>query len=330
MCLQYQTHCKEKRKLSLFSSRLCIYNISLSFSWDERMEGEATKGCKLIRFLSLHAPLPVLLLSNPGGQRCAAQRLNSQTQWGNNWYKQHLAAETLSVIQSDTVSPLPPVLFSQRAFSLIQKLFIHCSVSFLIPSFYLSLSWTFTFCLLPTRWSFLSQTFSSLLLSLLCTHFPTTVLMMMSLCCRASSLLCRIVCGLCKMCKNKPQHSFSSVSLTVSHGAEKQQVLPKNSQICSFETRKITSSPPRFNKTSGSGSAPGNRGANAATVRNHPRHIWSLFKTSWNERQSLMRSSNRLWLADWLLHTWAGTWTSVFVAVRTSWSCKKSNNDEQQ
>lgn len=73
------------------------------------MEGEATKGCKLIRFLSLHAPLAVLLLSNPGGQRCAAQRLDSQTQWGNNWYKQHLAAETLSVTPSDTFSPLSPV-----------------------------------------------------------------------------------------------------------------------------------------------------------------------------------------------------------------------------
>lgn len=93
------------------------------------MEGEATKGCKLIRFLSLHAPLPVLLLSNPGGQRCAAQRLDSQTQWGNNWYKQHLAAETLSVIPSDTVSPLSPVSTRsslKSAFSLIQQLFIRC------------------------------------------------------------------------------------------------------------------------------------------------------------------------------------------------------------
>lgn len=70
------------------------------------MEGEAMKGCKLIRFLSLHAPLPVLLLCNPCGQRCAAQRLDSQTQWGNNWYKQHLSAETLLVIPSDKVSPL--------------------------------------------------------------------------------------------------------------------------------------------------------------------------------------------------------------------------------
>lgn len=71
--------------------------------WEEVvMEREATKGCKLIRFLSLHAPLPVLFLSNPGGQCCAAQRLNSQTQWGNNCYMQHLAAETLSVIPNDT------------------------------------------------------------------------------------------------------------------------------------------------------------------------------------------------------------------------------------
>lgn len=71
--------------------------------WEEAMmEREATKGCKLIRFLSLHAPLPVLFLSNPGGQCCAAQRLNSQTQWGNNCYMQHLAAETLSVIPNDT------------------------------------------------------------------------------------------------------------------------------------------------------------------------------------------------------------------------------------
>lgn len=132
-------------------SSLCICNISLSSSWDGRMEGEATKGCKLIRFLSLHAPLPVLLLSNPGGQRCAAQRLGSQTQWGNNWYKQHLAAETLSVIQSDTVSPRPPVFVSQSAFSLIQKLFIHCSVSSFIPSFCRSFFWIFTFCLSLTK-----------------------------------------------------------------------------------------------------------------------------------------------------------------------------------
>lgn len=100
------------------SSCLCICNISLSSSWDWRMggsRGRQRKGCKLIRFLSLHAPLPVLFLSNPCGQRCAAQRLDSQTQWGNNWYKQHLAAETLSVIQSDTVSPLPPV-FSSKCF----------------------------------------------------------------------------------------------------------------------------------------------------------------------------------------------------------------------
>lgn len=122
-----------------------LYQSVILLGWEDgRIEGEATKGCKLIRFLSLHAPLPVLLLSNPGGQRCAAQRLDSQTQWGNNWYKQHLAAETLSVIQSDTVSPLPPVFYSQSAFSLIQKLFIHCTVTSFIPSFYQSFFWTFT------------------------------------------------------------------------------------------------------------------------------------------------------------------------------------------
>lgn len=107
------------------------------------MEGEATKGCKLIRFLSLHAPLPVLLLSNPGGQRCAAQRLNSQTQWGNNWYKQHLAAETLSVTPNDTF--LLFLLSSPRlpasAVSRVQKLFIHCSTSSLNPSLYHSFLW---------------------------------------------------------------------------------------------------------------------------------------------------------------------------------------------
>lgn len=79
------------------------------------MEGRQRKGCKLIRFLSLHAPLPVLLLSNPGGQRYAAQRLASQTQWGNNWYKQHLADETLSVIPSNTfLSLTPPPVLSAR------------------------------------------------------------------------------------------------------------------------------------------------------------------------------------------------------------------------
>lgn len=105
--------------------------------WEEAgMEREATKGCKLIRFLSLHAPLPVLFLSNPGGQCCAAQRLNSQTQWGNNCYMQHLAAETLSVIPNDTfLFLLSQLSLSQGAVSLIQKLFIHCSVSFFIPSF---------------------------------------------------------------------------------------------------------------------------------------------------------------------------------------------------
>lgn len=112
LSFHHQTHYKEKRKRSLFSFHVCVSVISVCHppgmgGWeDEGMEGEATKGCKLIRFLSLHAPLPVLLLSNPGGQRYAAQRLDSQTQWGNNWYKQHLAVETLSVIQSDTFSPL--------------------------------------------------------------------------------------------------------------------------------------------------------------------------------------------------------------------------------
>lgn len=36
---KYQTHWKEKRKLSPFSSCLCICNISLSSSWDGRMGG---------------------------------------------------------------------------------------------------------------------------------------------------------------------------------------------------------------------------------------------------------------------------------------------------
>lgn len=83
------------------------------------MEGEVTKGCKLIRFLSLHAPLPVLLLSNPGGQRCAAQRLDRQTQWGNNWYKQH---SLLKLYQSFQVTHfllflLSPLLLSLKALS---------------------------------------------------------------------------------------------------------------------------------------------------------------------------------------------------------------------
>lgn len=105
LSLCHQTRCREKRKEEVFFSlHVCVSVISVCHppgmgGWEEEgMEGEATKGCKLIRFLSLHAPLPVLLLSNPGGQCCAAQRLDSQTQWGNNWYKQHLAAETLSVI----------------------------------------------------------------------------------------------------------------------------------------------------------------------------------------------------------------------------------------
>lgn len=36
---KYQTHWKEKGKLSPFSSCLCICNISLSSSWDGRMGG---------------------------------------------------------------------------------------------------------------------------------------------------------------------------------------------------------------------------------------------------------------------------------------------------
>lgn len=155
--------------------------------------GGNEKGCKLIRSLSLHAPLPVLLLSNPGGQRCAAQRLDSQTQWGNNWYKQHLAAETLSVIQSDTISP---VSFSQSAFSPIQKLFIHCSVSSSVPSFHHSLFWIFT------KWQFSLSNFLPLLLRTLpILHFLLVFvrsrsinLMTMSLCCRTDrSVLCRLL-----------------------------------------------------------------------------------------------------------------------------------------
>lgn len=112
------------------------------------MEGEATKGCKLIRFLSLHAPLPVLLLSNPGGQRCAAQRLDSQTQWGNNWYKQHLAAETLSVIQSDTFSPL---FLLSKCFQPDSKALYSLLHFFLHPFGLTELLLDFTFCLSLTK-----------------------------------------------------------------------------------------------------------------------------------------------------------------------------------
>lgn len=107
------------------------------------MEGEATKGCKLIRFLSLHAPLPVLLLSNPGGQRCAAQRLNSQTQWGNNWYKEHLAGETLSVSPNDTFLLFSCFCSVSRP---IQKSFLCCSSFAFIPWFYQSFLWSLMFC----------------------------------------------------------------------------------------------------------------------------------------------------------------------------------------
>lgn len=147
-----------KKKEALFSLHVFVSVISVCrppgmAGWeDEGMEGEATKGCKLIRFLSLHAPLPVLLLSNPGGQRCAAQRLDSQTQWGNNWYKQHLAAETLSVIPSDTFSPLSPVSTSLKVLSAGFK-----SLLFVVPFLPSSLRsiksffWIFTFCLSLTQ-----------------------------------------------------------------------------------------------------------------------------------------------------------------------------------
>lgn len=109
-------HAVEQRGSSLSSLFMSVYllyqSVILPGQWGR--EGRQRKGCKLIRFLSLHAPLPVLLLSNPGGQRYAAQRLASQTQWGNNWYKQHLADETLSVFPSNTfllsllsLTPLP-------------------------------------------------------------------------------------------------------------------------------------------------------------------------------------------------------------------------------
>lgn len=100
--------------------------------------GRQRKGCELIRFLSLHAPLPVLLLllhlllSNPCGQRGAAQRLDSRTQWGNNWYKRQLAAdETLSVIQSDTVSAFPTRLHLKELPVWFKSFFIRSSLVFL-------------------------------------------------------------------------------------------------------------------------------------------------------------------------------------------------------
>ncbi len=82
-CLSKIRHNVKKRGSSIFSLHVCVSVISVCHppgmgGWEDgRMEREAAKGCKLIRFLSLHAPLPVLLLSNPGGQRCAAQRLDS-------------------------------------------------------------------------------------------------------------------------------------------------------------------------------------------------------------------------------------------------------------
>lgn len=139
-CLFAIRHAVEKRGSSLFSLHVCVSVISVCHppgmgGWeDEGMEGEATKGCKLIRFLSLHAPLPVLLLSNPGGQRYTAQRLDSQTQWGNNWYKQHLAAETLSVTPSDTFSPLSPLILLSKCFQSDSKALYSLLRSFLHPS----------------------------------------------------------------------------------------------------------------------------------------------------------------------------------------------------
>ncbi|MEQ2249716.1 hypothetical protein ILYODFUR_032133 [Ilyodon furcidens] len=92
---------KKSGQRKLFSLLIVyLYDHSRPAGTGGRQDEEATKGCQLIRFLSLRAPLPVLL-SNPGGQRC----LSSQTQWGNNWYKQHLTAETLSVIPND-ISPV--------------------------------------------------------------------------------------------------------------------------------------------------------------------------------------------------------------------------------
>lgn len=112
--------------------------------------GRQRKGCELIRFLSLHAPLPVLLLllhlflSNPCGQRGAAQRLDSRTQWGNNWYKRQLAAdETLSVIQSDTVSAFPTRLHLKELPVWFKSFFIRSSLVFLrsfLQDFHISFS----------------------------------------------------------------------------------------------------------------------------------------------------------------------------------------------
>lgn len=120
---------------------LCIWNISAgALLGMGGCRGRQRKGCELIRFLSLHAPLPVLLLSsssppplllllsNPCGQRAAAQRLDSRTQWGNNWYKRQLAADKiLSVIQSDTVSSVPPRLHLKELPVWFQSCFIRSS-----------------------------------------------------------------------------------------------------------------------------------------------------------------------------------------------------------
>lgn len=120
---------KEEADSPLFLSVYLYYQTVILLG---REEGEATKGCKLIRFLSLHAPLPVLLLllSNPGGQRCAAQRLDSQTQRGNNWYKQQKLYQSFRV----TRLPLSPThSFSQRSFSPTPNLLTHCCVSSVNP-----------------------------------------------------------------------------------------------------------------------------------------------------------------------------------------------------
>lgn len=208
---------KTKGSSLFFSSCLCICNISLSSSWDGRMgewedegmEGEATKGCKLIRFLSLHAPLPVLLLSNPGGQRCGAQRLDSQTQWGNNWYKQHLAAETLSVSPSATFSPLSPVFFSQSLLSLIQKLFMQFSVSSFIRSFYQSFFWLFIFCLSLTI----------LQLSLFLCYFSQTLFLFSSLLSSPSSTSSCLCFCLMFFCVSVPTFYQLDVNVLLSYAA---------------------------------------------------------------------------------------------------------------
>lgn len=100
---------KEEADSPLFLS-VYLYYQSVILLGREEVEGEATKGCKLIRFLSLHAPLPVLLLSNPGGQRRAAQRLDSQTQRGNNWYKQQKLYQSFRVTRLPLFLQLTPSL----------------------------------------------------------------------------------------------------------------------------------------------------------------------------------------------------------------------------